>query len=297
MAGSPGGGTGSVYHEGVPLRLVDSTFADNHTDAHAGGLFLGGGTDAEVSNCTFSGNSTPGNAGALWAGNGVVAVGNSTFSGNSADYGPVFFKGEGGTVTLTNVVLADNSTANEFSALACHETCQDGGGNVQWPDIKNNGNPDTPCAAGVVFADPQLGPLADNGGPTRTMALGPAARPSTLRRTARSSISAACRARACVTRERTSCSREHASLGQHGALIGVGDSVYDVRRTKAPRSDVSGRGVSCLRAHGRAAILGRVQPIAALRLGPRARRLLRRRGRDVDERRERERVVPPPGPR
>lgn len=173
MAGSPGGGAGSVYHEGVPLRLVDSTFADNHTGAHAGGLFLGGGTDAEVSNCTFSGNSTPGNAGALWAGNGVVAVSNSTFAGNAADYGPVFFKGQGGTVTLTNVVLAGNSTANEFSALACHETFADGGGNVQWPDIKTNGNPDTPCAAGVLFADPQLGPLADNGGPTRTMAIGP----------------------------------------------------------------------------------------------------------------------------
>ncbi len=172
MAESPGG-AGTVYHEGVPLRLVDSTFANNSTNAHAGGLFLGGGTNAEISNCTFVGNSTPGNAGALWAGNGEVTVGNSTFAQNDADYGPVIFKGQDGAVTLTNVIIANNTTANEFSALACHESFQDGGGNLQWPDVKNNGNPDTPCVEGIVFADPQLAALADNGGPTMTMALTP----------------------------------------------------------------------------------------------------------------------------
>lgn len=171
MEGSPGGGTGTVYHEGVPLTLVGSTFANNSTGAHAGGLFLGGGTDATVENCTFVGNTTPGNAGALWAGNGAVTVTSSTFAENHADYGPVFFKGQSGILELSNVLLANNTTDNQYSALACHETFDDGGGNVQWPDKKNNGNADTPCTAGIVFADPELLPLADNGGPTRTMAL------------------------------------------------------------------------------------------------------------------------------
>jgi hypothetical protein len=177
MEGSPDGGTGSVYHEGVPLLLVDSTFTGNSTGAHAGGLFLGGGTDADVVSCTFENNSTPGNAGALWAGDGQVTVTNSTFSGNSADYGPVFFKGESGSITLTNVVLANNTTENEFSALACHETFGNGGGNLQWPQQKPNGNDDLPCTEGIVFADPQLAPLADNGGSTETMAL-PAGSPA-----------------------------------------------------------------------------------------------------------------------
>jgi hypothetical protein len=171
MAGSPGGGTGSVYHEGVPLRLANSTFSGNVTGAHAGGLFLGGGSNAKVENCTFVGNSTPGNAGALWAGNGQVDVENCTFADNDADYGPVIFKGQSGAVKLTNVIFANNHTANQYSALACHETFADGGGNFQWPSTKNNGNPDTPCAAGVTFADPRLGLPADNGGPTWTMAL------------------------------------------------------------------------------------------------------------------------------
>jgi predicted outer membrane repeat protein len=171
MRDSPGGGTGTVYHEGVPLTLVDCTFSDNETGAHAGGIFLGGGTDAHVENCTFANNATPGNAGALWAGNGTVDVINTTFYKNDADYGPAIFKGQSGEVTLTNVIFSDNTTANEYSSVACHETFGDGGGNVQWPDVKNNGNADTPCAAGILFADPGLMPLADNGGPTETLAL------------------------------------------------------------------------------------------------------------------------------
>jgi len=170
MADSPGGGTGSVYHQGVRLLLVRSTFSNNSTGDHAGGLFLGGGTDATVENCTFNGNTTPGNAGALWAGDGAVTVTNCTFSNNSADYGPVFFKGDAGSIRLTNVVLASNTTENEFSALACHDTFDDGGGNIQWPETKSNGSADLPCTSGVRFADPGLVPLADNGGPTQTMA-------------------------------------------------------------------------------------------------------------------------------
>lgn len=171
MAGSPGGGTGSVYYEGVPLLLTGSTFSGNSTGEHAGGLFLGGGSDAKVESCTFDGNSTPGNAGALWAGNGNVAVTSVTFANNSADYGPVIFKGQSGNVKLSSVIFANNTTKNQYSALACHETFEDGGGVIQWPAKKNSGSDDTPCAAGAVFADPALAALADNGGPTQTMAL------------------------------------------------------------------------------------------------------------------------------
>ncbi len=164
-------GTGSVYHEGVPLSLTGSTFSGNSTGEHAGGLFLGGGSDAKVENCTFDANKTPGNAGALWAGNGNVTVESTTFANNSADYGPVIFKGQSGKVKLTNVVISNNTTDNQYSALACHETFDDGGGVIQWPAKKQSGNADKPCTASALFADPLLVPLADNGGPTRTLAL------------------------------------------------------------------------------------------------------------------------------
>ena len=88
---------------------------------------------------------------------------------NRADYAPAIFKGQTGSVTLTNSVFANNGTDNEFSALSCHESFTDGGGNLQWPTQKNNGNDDTPCAEGILFADPLLGELDDNGGSTPTM--------------------------------------------------------------------------------------------------------------------------------
>jgi predicted outer membrane repeat protein len=169
MDGSPGGGTGTVYHEGVPLLLTHSTFARNTTGSHASGLFLGGGTDATVVNSTFADNATPGNAGALWAGNGRVDVRHCTFAGNTADYAPAIFKGQSGEVTLTGTLFAHNGTDNDFSAFACHETFGDGGGNLQWPDERNNGHADTPCADSLTFADPRLEPLGDHGGPTATL--------------------------------------------------------------------------------------------------------------------------------
>ena len=42
---------------------------------------------------------------------------------------------------------------------------------MQYPANESSGQADNPCVVGVTFADPLLGPLADNGGPTQTMAL------------------------------------------------------------------------------------------------------------------------------
>ncbi len=169
----PGGGTGTVYHQGVPLVFTHSTVAQNSTGHHAGGLFLGGGTDATIANSTFVGNETPGNAGAIWAGNGRVSIRHTTIARNHADFGPAIFRGADGEVTLTATILAENTTDNEFSALSCHATFGDGGGNFQWPDVRPNGNPDTPCAESITFADVRLGDLDDHGGFSPTLALPP----------------------------------------------------------------------------------------------------------------------------
>ncbi len=41
--------------------------------------------------------------------------------------------------------------------------------NFQWPRERSDGSTDdTPCVEGITWADPQLGALADNGGPTLT---------------------------------------------------------------------------------------------------------------------------------
>jgi hypothetical protein len=47
---------------------------------------------------------------------------------------------------------------------------------LQWPVNRvAGGGADSPCVTGITFADPMVGPLQDNGGPTLTMAAGAAA--------------------------------------------------------------------------------------------------------------------------
>ena len=70
--------------------------------------------------------------------------------------------------------LAGNSAGNPWSLdHSCRDTMQ-GSDNLQWPAPTGE---DLPCTADVIAADPLLEALADNGGPTATMAL-PAGSPA-----------------------------------------------------------------------------------------------------------------------
>ena len=170
--GNPAAGSGGLYHEAAPLTLRNTTLSNHVTGDHAGGLFLGSGSTATITNCTFANNRVVSNGAGIFNGAASADLINCTFTGNDADYGPAIFKGQNAAMTLTNTVFANNTTANQYSATSCHEPMGDGGGNLQWPANKNNGNPDPPCVDGITFADPVLQPLADNGGTGQTSALG-----------------------------------------------------------------------------------------------------------------------------
>ncbi|MBN2802932.1 MAG: hypothetical protein JXR91_07545 [Deltaproteobacteria bacterium] len=169
--GDPASGSGALYHESVPLLLRGTTFANQTTGAHAGAIFVGQNTVATIENCTFADNSVTTNGGAIFNGAATANFTNCTFTGNSADYGPAIFKGKEAAIGLKNCIFSYNTTQNEYSATSCHESFTDNGGNIQWPEIKNNGNPDTPCTEGIVFADPLLQTLGDNGGFSLTAAI------------------------------------------------------------------------------------------------------------------------------
>jgi hypothetical protein len=173
FTGSPAG-SGGLYHAVVPLYLTNSTFSNNTAlQGHGAAIQMesSAGTEVYASSCTFYNNQAQGNAGAIFASNSPLHVTNCTFARNKADYAPAIFKGQTGSVTLKNTIFFDNLTDNAYSAVACHESFTDGGTNIQWPATKNNGNADTPCVAGILFADPLLGDFGDNGGPTPTLAL------------------------------------------------------------------------------------------------------------------------------
>jgi len=169
-----GKGSGALYHEAAPLALTGTTFSNNTGGEHAGAIFLGQKSEAFITNCTFAANRVSTNGGGLFNGAAVAHFTNCTFSGNDADYGPAIFKGKSATVTLQNTLFAANTTANQYSATSCHEAMTDQGGNLQWPRTKASGKDDQPCVEGIAFADPLLGSLADNGGFTKTFALGTA---------------------------------------------------------------------------------------------------------------------------
>jgi predicted outer membrane repeat protein len=167
-----GKGSGALYHEAAPLTLTGTTFSNNTGGEHAGSIFLGQNSEAFITNCTFAQNRVSGNGAGLFNGAAIAHFTNCTFSGNDADYGPAIFKGDSATVTLQNTIFAANTTANQYSATSCHAAMTDQGGNLQWPATKASGNADQPCVAGILFADPLLGPLADHGGFSETFALG-----------------------------------------------------------------------------------------------------------------------------
>jgi hypothetical protein len=56
--------------------------------------------------------------------------------------------------------------------ITCRDQHAEGGGNIQWPVLRDSGQSDDPdylCTSGTLAADPLLGELADNGGPTLTL--------------------------------------------------------------------------------------------------------------------------------
>ena len=165
--------TGTLYHEGAPLKLHASTFAGNRTLKHAGAIFLGGNSTTEMINCTFYDNRTPGNGGAIFGGKQNISIVNCTFCGNEGSYGPAIFNDVPEAVTIRNTIFAGNiPITNRYACRNCTATYTNGAHVFQWPSEKANGKPDNVCIADAVFADPLLDTLAFNGGKTMTLALG-----------------------------------------------------------------------------------------------------------------------------
>ncbi len=175
------GGGGALYFHNSVLEITNSTFSGN-SSARGGGALQADGTMLVFTNVTISGNSAVDGLGGgiLLFGNGGTLT-NCTLADNHADGGPGLFGaaiGGGTTIALENTIVAGNTTQDPWTPMSCH-----GGGagshDLQWPENHLvGGSPDDPCAPGILFADPMLGPLADNGGPTLTRM--PMAAPSAI---------------------------------------------------------------------------------------------------------------------
>jgi hypothetical protein len=144
---------GGVYDNGSPTLLVDSTLYGN-TAASGGGLFSGPAATVKVLSCTITANRAMHDAG------GGVEIGASTT----------------GLVTLLNTLVAGNVTGtgstpgDALGALDPASVSNLIGDGDQATGLSNGqgGNQIGTAAKPVV---PKLAKLADNGGPTQTVAL------------------------------------------------------------------------------------------------------------------------------
>ena len=173
-----GGFGGGILSESGMLNLTNSTLTGNTTgngaswDGFGGGVSLSN-SSANITNCTIYNNT----AGALssWGGGiyregtGALYVTSTTVAGNTANNGGGVF-GNGGTSTLKNTIVANNTASPDSNC-----------GRANGGTIVNGGNnldSGTSCGWGSINGsmsntNPLLGALANNGGPTQTMALLP----------------------------------------------------------------------------------------------------------------------------
>ena len=157
-----------------PLDILASTFTGNV--AKGGGAAQFSSDRLNIVNSSFVGNeATAGLGGALFHGgsDATSVIRNVTFSGNKSSGGAGFFSAAiGGAINfpIYNTVFANNLTNDAWSPMQCWFSPSSGASNTQWPRNRVLGGAlDTACTAGVVFANPLLGLLLNNGGPTPTV--------------------------------------------------------------------------------------------------------------------------------
>lgn len=194
-------GAGGVYTSTLgPSRIDRTTFAGNRAPGLGGALEVNNGT-IRVANSTFSGNRSSASNGGAISSFGELEVVNSTFWRNrAAGSGGAIYNGAGGNAKLSaativrNVADSDNSSigsggglfnspgwsfeiANSIVALNdqvggdaddCAGAFDSLGGNLR-TDGTDCGGFAGPGDA--IRANPKIGRLAGNGGPTQTVAL------------------------------------------------------------------------------------------------------------------------------
>jgi CSLREA domain-containing protein len=157
-AGHQGGG---IFNFGGIVNVANSTFSGNSVSNSGGGLYNNSGT-MNVTNSTFSGNNGGFAGGGILNAGTLLNVTNSTFSGNSAGRGGGIVN-DIGTTTLKNTIIANSTLGGN-----CNN-------NATLTANSHNLADDGTCGGATVATSAQINlqPLANNGGPTQTMALGP----------------------------------------------------------------------------------------------------------------------------
>lgn len=196
---STSNGGGIYVNTSGTLNITNSTISGSASQVDGGGIYVNTSGTLNLNSSNISGNTATGSGGAIFNNtSGTVTATNNTLNGNSAgdNGGGVFNRA---TITFNNDTVTSNSakagggiyndfTATLNSSIVALNTADDG------TDILGRGDRGTSFtgtynlignadgSAGLAPAsnqlgssispiNPQLGPLANNGGPTFTRAL------------------------------------------------------------------------------------------------------------------------------
>ncbi len=172
---------GGIDNNSGTLTITGSTISGNSAETEGGSLANGGGIFNDgtltITDSTISGNRAYSDIGYSYGGGicilgpGTMTAYDSTIAGNSAEHGGGIYSYSGpGTLTLANTIVAANTnmygytpTDVEGTVTASYSLIENTTGTIFSSSSANN----------ITGVDPLLGPLADNGGPTETMALLP----------------------------------------------------------------------------------------------------------------------------
>ncbi|HXQ33287.1 MAG TPA: CSLREA domain-containing protein, partial [Anaerolineales bacterium] len=175
-------GAGIFKGNGGSLTITGSTISGNSTAENGGGVHIGAGVSTitvNITNSTLANNTAGNRGGGLQVGGStaVVTVDFTTISDNIANANNMpspDLNGGGalqvslGSVTVTRSILANSIVTN--GALGTPKDCDKAGTpvvNITDSIVEN----DNDCGGSFTLGDPSLVALADNGGPTQTMAI------------------------------------------------------------------------------------------------------------------------------
>jgi hypothetical protein len=171
-------GGGLTVNGPASLTMTNSTVSGNilHGQGTGGGIMINIGATAALTNVTISDNTV---TAANGEGGGILTFGpmslnNVTIAGNKAGFGGGLEVANASVVSLANSILANNVAAGVPLGMDCFLSVGSSINSLDYNLVQQVGG----CLIGgtttnnVTGVDPALGPLADNGGPTKTRAVG-----------------------------------------------------------------------------------------------------------------------------
>jgi CSLREA domain-containing protein len=148
ISGNTAAHGGGIFAFGVSLSLTQSTISGNTSSQIGGGIHSRTKYDTTIDNSTIAQNAAANSGGGIYL----------------AQYGD-----ESGTAAINSTIVAGNTAGGARNDLFLQGTPAGGGFNNTFSLIENPGDAPLIGSQPITGVDPQLGPLADNGGPTETM--------------------------------------------------------------------------------------------------------------------------------